>query len=684
MKPLTYSLFAFLFFTPFFLNAQCDDLFFSEYIEGSSNNKAIEVYNASNSSISLSDYEIHLFSNGNTSANSAISLSGSLGSDSVYVISNSSAGLTGITNEADQFTGALNFNGDDALALINTITNDTLDLIGVIGQQSIWSISGINSVNGTTQNQTLVRDPFIQSGQKNWSIGSTEWIVLPNNEDDSIGFHYSVCNNIIGFTAIIQRDSIVRCFGQATAGLSATLVGGVPPFQYRWSTNDTTAFIDSLGAGTYSLTVTDSNNDSAIVSDTINQPIALTLTLSKSDVFCFGDSTGNINSSINGGSSPYSYSWSDTNSSSNRSGLTAGTYVLSVTDSLGCSQTDSTTISQPSPLVTSITIDSNVTTFGGSDGGLSANTVGGTPPYEYNWSTADTTTSISGLSAASYTLTVTDSLSCITRDSATITQPAGALAELIITEIMYNPPESGSDSLEFIEMINAGLDTIELSNYRFRSGVNFTFGQLIIPPSEYFVGAVDSSSFRNVFGFDPDFIWTSGALSNGGEAITLEDNIGRLVDSVNYTNSSPWPSGTGSGEPDGGGASIELNDNLLDNNIGSNWTASTDLVIGQIINGAQVYASPGAPNSIIISTDKLQSTDRTFKLFPNPSDGQLNIELNAFNEKLPFDLINADGKVIYENWIHSKKTTLNLKELNSGVYFIRLENEVQKLIISAQ
>src|SRR5690606_30536953 len=103
------------------------------------------------------------------------------------------------------------------------------------------------------------------------------------------------------------------------------------------------------------------------------------------------------------------------------------------------------------------------------------------------------------------------------------------LANIVITEIMYNPPEAGSDSLEFIEMVNTGMDTINLDDYQFGAGVVHVFENSMILPGQYFVIAIDSSAFRNVFGFDADFIWTSGALSNSGELITLIDNFGRMV-----------------------------------------------------------------------------------------------------------------------------------------------------------
>ena len=104
------------------LFANCDDLFFSEYIEGSSNNKAVEIYNPTASAIDLSAYSVELYSNGASSAGSTLTLSGTLASGDVYVIANSSA-VTDIQNVADTTSGVANFNGDDALLLKHVITS---------------------------------------------------------------------------------------------------------------------------------------------------------------------------------------------------------------------------------------------------------------------------------------------------------------------------------------------------------------------------------------------------------------------------------------------------------------------------------------------------------------------------------------------------------------------------------
>ncbi|MFT5818917.1 MAG: hypothetical protein ACI8ZM_000138 [Crocinitomix sp.] len=165
---------------------QCSDIFFSEYIEGSSNNKAIEIYNPTGADIDLADYRIRLNANGAATPTSTYSPTGTLAAGDVFIIRNSSAALAEIIAEADATAAVASFNGDDALWIEKISTGDTLDIIGVIGEDpgSYWTV-GI----GRTQNYTLVRKLAVNEGQLDWVIGATEWEVFDINMVDSLGAH---------------------------------------------------------------------------------------------------------------------------------------------------------------------------------------------------------------------------------------------------------------------------------------------------------------------------------------------------------------------------------------------------------------------------------------------------------------------------------------------------------------
>ncbi len=197
-------------------NAQCTDLFFSEYIEGSSNNKALEIFNPTNAAIDMSNYEVHRFTNGATSASGTYDWpSGTMvAAGDVYVIGNSSA-IAAITNESDTLNGATFFNGDDAIALINISSGDTLDIIGEIGVDpgTNWTVG-----SGATSEFTLVREAFVQEGETNWAVSTLTWQVFPQNMTDSLGAHSFTscaavsCSNDIFFSEYIEGSSNNKAF----------------------------------------------------------------------------------------------------------------------------------------------------------------------------------------------------------------------------------------------------------------------------------------------------------------------------------------------------------------------------------------------------------------------------------------------------------------------------------------
>jgi len=157
---------------------------------------------------------------------------------------------------------------------------------------------------------------------------------------------------------------------------------------------------------------------------------------------------------------------------------------------------------------------------------------------------------------------------------------------IVISEIMYNPPESNNDTLEFIELYNNDEVTVNLEDYYFSDGIEFTFGNIEIQPGNYLLLSVDSMAMLNTFGANA-WQWTDGGLSNSGELIQLVNPDGFFVDSVHYDDVDPWPT-----SPDGTGPSLRFCNFDEDNALAENWSASVHLAA---INneGDSIYATPG-------------------------------------------------------------------------------------------
>lgn len=170
-----------------YVSAQCTDLFFSEYLEGASNNKALELYNPSNAAVDLSNYSISIFTNGSATASSTFYPKGLLAADETYVMVNSSADSVLLEPLADTLVGGnvLKFNGNDALVLFNG--TDTVDIIGQVGvspSSGYWDVD-----TGSTQDHSLIRKPAVNAGESNWTVGATQWLVYNKDSYSSLGDH---------------------------------------------------------------------------------------------------------------------------------------------------------------------------------------------------------------------------------------------------------------------------------------------------------------------------------------------------------------------------------------------------------------------------------------------------------------------------------------------------------------
>jgi Lamin Tail Domain/Secretion system C-terminal sorting domain/Bacterial Ig-like domain len=168
----------------------------------------------------------------------------------------------------------------------------------------------------------------------------------------------------------------------------------------------------------------------------------------------------------------------------------------------------------------------------------------------------------------------------------------GVLPQVAISEIMFNPPETNVDSLEYLEITNFGSSPINLNGWKLTPpGVDFTFPNVTINPGQYIVIATDSLAFLNFYGFSA-YDYAQALNNSPGDTLRLFDNNNTLIDFVPYrSNSAPWPQGPPS--PNGGGPSIEFCDFLLDNAVGSNWAIATTPTGNQQIGGLQAYGTPG-------------------------------------------------------------------------------------------
>ncbi len=214
--------------------------------------------------------------------------------------------------------------------------------------------------------------------------------------------------------------------------ITANPGGGVPGYSYNWDTGDTTQSITYLNPGTYCLTVLDAVNCAIAGCVTVNIE-APTINLIVNDITCNGYDDGSIVAEVTDGMPPYTYQWSNGETTDTINNLAPGTYTVTVTGANGCSSTASGTVSEPPPLNASIS-GNDPTCAGSANGSAMVVASGGTPPYTYLWNTGATTPVITGLPQGTYSVTVTDANGCTIDLSITLTEQSAITISAVSTD----------------------------------------------------------------------------------------------------------------------------------------------------------------------------------------------------------------------------------------------------------
>ena len=333
------------------------------------------------------------------------------------------------------FTGALPVFGQ---CLTLTSTTNTSTCVGL----SNGSID--LSVGGGSGNYTYVwsgPNGFSESTQdiSNLSDGSYFCTVVDAGCSESITVIVSSPQNLTLENVVTN----INCFGNANGIITVVPGDGVSPYIYNWSNGGTTQTLNNLSPGNYSVVVTDNNGCSISGAYQITQPTALIVSNTQTNVLCFGQFNGTINTTASGGTGTYLYNWSNGSNNQNLINLQAGTYNLTVTDANSCSATSSVVITQPAQL-TATSTQTNVACFGQSTGAINATITGGTMPYAYAWTSGQLTEDIIGVPQGNYTLSVTDVNNCATSLTKTITQNSQIMVGQTVSNVLCNGESNGS------------------------------------------------------------------------------------------------------------------------------------------------------------------------------------------------------------------------------------------------
>ena len=238
-------------------------------------------------------------------------------------------------------------------------------------------------------------------------------------------FVENVQNNAGGLLVALTSVTNETC-GDGTGAINITPSSGTAPYSYLWSNGATSEDVSSLNSGIYSVTVSDASGcQTSVMTNVTGSSISIQSSTSTAEI-C-GDQSGAIDVSFSGGLNPYSFAWSNGASTEDISGLSAGSYSLTITDALGCMVTQSFSVANNTNglnLTSTIVTDENC---GDAAGAIDVSIVGGANPISYAWSNGATTQDLSGLSAGTYNLVVTDLNGCSVTTAGTVTNISAGL-----------------------------------------------------------------------------------------------------------------------------------------------------------------------------------------------------------------------------------------------------------------
>ena len=355
----------------------------------------------------------------------------------------------------------------------------------------------------------------------------------------------------------------VSCFGGSDGQINITPSGGTGVYSYTWSTSNGSGLQTNqknqsgLSVGTYTVVVKDENDCSVSKTFTLTSPSALNLTATKKDfngfnISCNGASDGEIDITVSGGylasNIAYTYSWSTNNgsgltsNSEDQTGLTAGTYTITATDTNGCSITQNIEITEPDPLSITETISDyngfQISEAGENDGSIDITISGGTSNYSYQWSTNNgsglnlNSEDQTGLTAGTYTVTATDTNGCQITKEYTLNEPkeliiaidhnangnsvlcygdATASIKIDVTQESVSPYDYSISGTTYLnQQYNETALNINASTYSF---INLPAGQYTVTVVD--ANGVSKSTSKEIFGPEAPLTMTSNISAFG-------------------------------------------------------------------------------------------------------------------------------------------------------------------------
>jgi len=228
-----------------------------------------------------------------------------------------------------------------------------------------------------------------------------------------------------------------KCFGGTDGTATITGSGGTSPYYYTWITGSHSQLITGLSAGRYTVSITDANSCFNFTWQDISTPSDITIAGTTTKVTCHGGNDGKVTVTASGGTPGYTYNWNNGGTTEIISGLTTGTYTVTVTDANSCQKTATYFVDENPAITITLVGKQNPKCSYSADGSITVIASGGVSPYYYNWTSppGGSAATVTGLATGTYTVTVTDVGSCQATANYSVTAPPPVTVECIPTHI---------------------------------------------------------------------------------------------------------------------------------------------------------------------------------------------------------------------------------------------------------
>jgi gliding motility-associated-like protein len=306
---------------------------------------------------------------------------------------------------------------------------------------SVTPVSCTNGTNGTVNVSVSGGTPGYayqwSSGNGSSFPAGNYSVTITDVNNCSLTYPFTVTepNPIV----VIPNQTNLTCYQNNSGMATVSVTGGTGTYSYTWTgnvSNSNTA--NNLAAGPYSVSIEDGNGCLVTNSFTLSEPPAVSIqTLSTINPSCNGQCNGSISIAGTGGTSPYTYSWSNSATTANITSLCAGAYLVTVYDANSCSATNNYTLTESAALVATITSTTDILCNGQCTGSATVGITNGIPPYSYSWSNNSNNATANNLCVGLYHVSVYDVNGCLDTTSATINEPT-ALTTLISNVISVN------------------------------------------------------------------------------------------------------------------------------------------------------------------------------------------------------------------------------------------------------